>query len=169
MLDEKVFLQGINYLKANYINWGFDVNNNLMLKVWFKKFSNLEPNVFMGLVEKYTEINKFAPNSPAELLDLLRESIQQKELDTNEAWSEVIKLIHNYGFYYGREKIYKALEDKPALKKTVVEFESDLMNLTTDDTYTPERFKKAYAINLKRQTDKNSSLLLGTSNLLMLE
>lgn len=169
MLDQKVFLQGINYLKANYINWGFDINNDLMLKVWYKKFSNLEPNVFMGLVEKYTELNKFAPNSPADLLELLRDQITKQEIAPAEAWQEVIKLIHRHGFYYGRNEILAALEDKPALKKTVLEFENDLRFLETGDTYTPQRFIKAYEINLKNQVEKQSFLLLGTTNKLLLE
>ena len=169
MLDQKVFLQGINYLKANYINWGFDINNDLQIKVWYKKFSNLDANVFMGLVEKYTELNKFAPNSPAELLDLLRDTMTQKEVAPTEAWQEVIRLIHRHGFNYGREKILAELEDKPALKKTVLEFENDLRHLEVGDTYTPQRFIKAYEINLKRQVENSSSLLLGTTNILMLE
>ena len=169
MLDQGVFLQGINYLKANYLNWGFDLNNDLMIKVWYKKFSNLEASVFRELLEKYTELNKFPPNSPAELLDLLRDQITQRELTNGEAWEEVIRLIHRYGFYYGREKIYEALADKPALLKTVKEYEPELRNLQIDDSYTPERFKKSYAINLKRQTESHSSLLLGTSNLLLLD
>lgn len=169
MLDQKVFLQGINYLKANYINWQFDINNDLMLKVWYKKFSNLETNVFMGLLEKYTELNKFPPNSPAELLELLRDQITQQEIAPNEAWQEVRELIQKYGFYYGASKIYAALEDKPALLKTVREFEGELRCLMADDTYTPERFKKAYAINLKRQVESRSSLMLGTTSFLLIE
>lgn len=169
MLDQKTFLQGINYLKANYINWRFDLNNDLMINIWYKKFSNLETSVFMELVEKYTELNKFPPNSPAELLDLLRDRIEQKELTAHEAWAEVMGLIHRYGFYYGKDKIYAALEDKPALKKTVKEFEGELRQLMTDDKYTPERFKRAYEINLKRQVESSSSLLLGTSHFLLLE
>lgn len=168
MLDQKVFLQGINYLKANYINWGFDLNNDLMLKVWYKKFSNLDSRDFMELVERYTELNKFPPNSPADLLDLLRATIKAMELSPNEAWAKVIDLIHQYGFYYGRDKIYAELEHIPALKKTVREYEGELRYLMNDDKYTPERFKKAYEINLKRQVDNSSSLLLGTSGLLLL-
>lgn len=169
MLDQKTFLQGINYLKANYINWGFDLNNDLMLKVWFKKFSNLDPNVFMGLIEKYTELNKFAPDSPAELLELLREQMTQQELGAGEAWQEVRRLIGAYGFHYGRDKIYAALEDKPALLKTVKEFETELRNLMVDDLHTPMRFKKAYEINLKRRVENSSSLLLGTNPILLIE
>lgn len=169
MLDKKVFLQGVNYLKANYINWGFDINNDLMLAVWHKKFSNLDANVFMQLVEKYTELNKFAPNSPADLLELLRDQMTQNELDPQEAWQEVRRLIQTYGFYYNADKIYKALEDKPVLKKTVEEFEGELRGLRLDDNNTPLRFKNAYAMNLKRSVERSSSLLLGTASTLFIE
>ena len=170
MLDQKTFLQGINYLKANYINWGFDLNNDLMLKVWYKKFSNLEAAVFMQLIEKYTEVSKFPPQSPAELLDLLRDQLAKSEMDPQAAWQEVLGLMRKHGFYYGRDKIYKALEDKPALKQTVEQFEMELSHLMVDDTNTPLRFKNAYAANLKRQVENNSSLLLGTNvNILLLK
>ena len=163
MLDQKTFLQGINYLKANYINWGFDINNDLMLKVWFKKFSNLDNATFISLVERYTDLNKFAPNSPADLLDLLKEEMLQMAQDPNDAWLEVRELIRTYGFYYNADKIYKALESKPALYKTVKQFDAELRGLMVDDTNTPLRFKNAYKINLQREIETKSNPLL-TSN-----
>lgn len=168
MLDNKTFLQGINYLKANYINWGFDLNNDLMLKVWYKKFSNLDATTYIGLIEKYTDTNKFAPNSPAELLELLKSEMTKQELDESEAWAYVRKLIQTYGFYYGADKIYKALEDKPALYKTVQQFESELRGLRTDDTNTPLRFKNAYKINLQRQVENKSNILLASGSIKLL-
>ena len=169
MLDQKVFLQGINYLKANYLNWQFDINNDLMIKVWYKKFSNLEANIYMSLIEQYTQFNKFPPNSPAELLELLRTELTKKELDANEAWSLVIQLINQYGFYWHRDKVYNALEQYPALNKTVEQFEDQLRNLQSGDTYVRDSFIKAYTINLKRQVEKNSCLLLGTQITLFIE
>lgn len=161
MLEQKVFLQGINYLKANYLNWAFDINNDLMLKVWYKKFANLEASTFMGMIESYTEYNKFPPNSPAELLEIIRGELEKKELDANEAWQETLRLISKYGIFYGKDKIYAELETKPALKKTFIQFERELASLRQSDTYTPEAFKKAYAVNLKRQVETNSCVLLG--------
>lgn len=169
MLDNKTFLQGINYLKANYINWGFDLNNDLMLKVWYKKFSNLENATFIALVEKYTDNNKFAPNSPADLLDLLKNEMTKQELDEGEAWALVRNLIRQYGFYYNADKIYKVLEDKPALYKTVQQFEGELRGLQVDDTNTPLRFKNAYKINVQRQVESKSNLLLSSGTLKLLQ
>ena len=165
MLDQKTFLQGINYLKANYINWGFDLNNDLQLKVWFKKFSNLEPSVFMGLVEKYTDTNKYAPNSPADLLELLTNQLIQKELDADEAWALIDELRDKYLFdYHG--SIWDELQDKPALYKTYKEFEREINYY--NNQYTVTSFKKAYERNLKNEIDKQKCLLIG-SNVYFLE
>lgn len=165
MLDIKIFLQGINYLKANYINWGFDINNDLQIKVWFKKFSNLEPNVFMGLIEKYTETNKYAPNSPADLLEVLINQLIKQELDADDAWVFIINLNSEY-LLDEYSVIYKQIEDKPALLKTFKTFEREIR--FNENQYTMLAFKKAYEKNLKNEIEKQVCLLTG-SNLLFLE
>lgn len=156
MLDQKTFLQGINYLKANYINWSFDLNNELMLKVWYKKFSNLEPNIFMGLVEKYTDVVKYAPNSPADLLELLTTQLTQKELDADEAWQLILDLQEKY--YYSSDKMLSELEQYPALLKTFKAYRIDSF-----DFYTMQAFKKSYEKNLKREIETKRSVLTGSN------
>lgn len=172
MLDQKVFLQGIKYLKANYINWQFDINNDLMVQVWYKKFANLGTNTFMQIIEKYTEVNKYPPNSPVDILDQLKEELKKIELDPNEAWLETLRLINKYGCFcwtYDRKAFFLELEKTPALKKTIEEFETELQTHRRGDTYLPELFKKVYTINLKRQIEESSCLLLGTQTTLFLK
>lgn len=164
MLDNKTFLQGIRYIKANYLNWSFDLNDDLMLKVWYKKFSNLDNKIFMQMVEQYTERSKYPPNSPADLLEVIKVELESQNHDANHAWQVVIWAINKYGFQYNREKLYADLEgqNNPALLKTVKQFEFELRNLQVDDNYTASRFKQAYTINLKRQVEEKKSALLGT-------
>lgn len=163
MLENKTFLQGINYLKANYINWGFDLNNDLMLKVWYKKFSHLEAQTFISLIEKYTELNKYPPNSPAELIELLREQLTKNELDANEAWALIqeLKLKH----FYNYDAIYAELESKPALYKTLKDLEIELRYY--GNSYTITLFRKTYENNLKNYIESKSCNLLGHSALLL--
>jgi hypothetical protein len=117
----------------------------------------------MGLVEKYTELNKYAPNSPADLLEVLRVQLIQKELDADEAWSFIEKLLWQHPYNY--KSVYKELEDKPALYKTVKDFERELHFYRNQ--YTITAFKKAYEKNLKNEIDKQTCLLTG-SDLLFL-
>jgi len=88
MLDQQTFLQGINYLKASYINWSFDLHNDLALKVWYKKFSGLDPSTFMQLIELYTDTKSFAPQSPADILNLV-----PQELAPADAWDIILATI----------------------------------------------------------------------------
>lgn len=88
MLDQQTFLQGINYLKASYINWSFDLHNDLALKVWYKKFSALDPTTFMQLIELYTDTKSFAPQSPADILNLV-----PQELAPADAWEVILAAI----------------------------------------------------------------------------
>ena len=88
MLEQKTFLQGLNYLKANYINWSFDLTNDLSIAIWYKKFSNLDATTFMQLIELYTDKSKFAPNSPADILNLV-----PADLTPNDAWETILAVI----------------------------------------------------------------------------
>lgn len=167
MLDQKTFLQGINYLKANYLNWSFDLNNDLMIKVWYKKFNKLEPNIFINLVEKYTETNKYAPNSPADLLEVLKDQLEKKELNANQAWQLINDLKYKHSFELGAREIYLELENKPALYKTVKEFERDIKDAKRGDTYIMDAFKKAYQNNLKHLANEQLCLMTGSSILFL--
>lgn len=163
-MTANTFLQGINYLKACYVNWQFDLNNDLALKVWAKKFEYLDDVTFMAIIEKYTEQSKFPPQSPAELLDVLRDEISKSELNSHQAWQTVVDLIGRYGFSYHRDEIYDAIKDKPALYRAVRDFESELRFLAADDTFTPERFKRTYEMYLKRESEDKTSALIGAPN-----
>lgn len=172
MLDQKTFLQGLNYLKANYINWGFDLTNDLMLKVWYKKFNNLDASVYMQLIERYTDTNKYAPNSPAELLAILDEQLYINVLNPNEAWGRLMDLMQKYPLYtlYADEgeKFYNELEAlAPALKQTAKDFEYELKSGRSNDGYFIEQFKKSYITNVKKQVEQRKCSLLG-SNVLFL-
>lgn len=151
MLSQEQFLKGLEFIKANYIKWEFDFNNDFMIMAWYKKLSFLSEREFKELLVRFTDTRKFPPNSPADILELYREEEEALHLSPNEAWCIVLGLLREHGFVYGREQIYEKLADKPILLRTVKEFEADLRYLEITDTYTPERFKKAYATYVKRE------------------
>ena len=88
MLSYEKFFQGIKILKLNYINWQFNINDKEALEIWYKKFNNLDDATFKDLIEKYTSEKVFAPNSPADLLNLI-----PKELSAEEAWEHILLII----------------------------------------------------------------------------
>lgn len=88
MLDFKVFIQGMNALKGYYVNWNFDANNELALKLWYKKFQDLDNATYQALIEAYVDEKIYAPNSPADLLNII-----PKELSPDEAWERILLII----------------------------------------------------------------------------
>lgn len=115
MLDQKTFLQGLNYLKANYLNWQFDLNNDVALKVWYKKLSVLDNETFFQMIEQYTDSNKFPPNSPSDILDIIKPVNSSGEA----AWEWIISLNKQYPLEndFQKPKFYQELKkDKIAYK-----------------------------------------------------
>ena len=65
----------------------------------------------------------------------------------NEAWNKALDLAH-YSFIYNRKLIYDELEQYPALKKTVEQYENELSNLKSGDYTLRKQFENAYKENL---------------------
>ena len=165
MLDKKVFLNGLQYLKANYVKWELDLNNQIVIETWYKKFSRLNDNQYRLMIESYTDNNRFPPNSTADLLNELKSVYISVEMSSDEAWKYTLDLIGEYSFHYHPDKIYAALEDKPILKKTVEMFENQLYNLKTSDTYNVSKdFKKTYENNLQSYSNQKVETLLSIGN-----
>jgi hypothetical protein len=169
MLTKERFLQGIKYLQCNYVNWQFDLNNDMMINVWYNKFKNLEDITFTRMLEIYTNTNIYPPNSPIQLIDTLDSGLIRNHLASDEAWNKVLELIRDYGFYYNSDKIYKAIENDKALTRTVQEYESELRTLQSGDQNIPLRFKKSYELNLKRDIVEEKETLLGINITNMLD
>lgn len=69
MADKKEFINCISYLKAYYPNFNFDINNKLMLDVWYQSFNQVDN--LPVLIRNYTLNNKFPPLSPNDILEYL--------------------------------------------------------------------------------------------------
>lgn len=167
MLDQQTFLQGINYLKASYINWSFDLHNDLALKVWYKKFSALDPTTFMQLIELYTDTKSFAPQSPADILNLV-----PQELAPADAWGIVLATIKrafnnsNFLNIMAKEQptLYPLVQHWDIEKIANDEKSLDSFGNVCWDYILGRQFKREYETYLKSK----KLVRLGTSGVLLL-
>lgn len=86
---EKEFGEGLALLKAFYPNWSIDITNGMILGVWYESFKELQFKVFQEVVKKYCMSNRFPPNSPFDLLDMI-----PKEMSAEEAWELILDTIN---------------------------------------------------------------------------
>ena len=89
MLDKRVFLKGLNYLKAMYINWQFNLTNKMLLEIWYDVFKDFDDNVFMETVKEYCKTKQFAPNSPYEIQNCVANYV-----DKHSAWETIMAIIN---------------------------------------------------------------------------
>lgn len=82
------FGQGLTILKGFYTNWNLDITNPLILEIWYENFKHLDSTAFQHLIKRYCKVNRFAPNSPYDILDLI-----PKLYTPNEAWELVVDVI----------------------------------------------------------------------------
>lgn len=159
MLDQKVFLQGLNYLKAMYINWSFDLNNNIAIQIWYKKFSQLDNEIYMQLLEQYTDNNIWGPNSPSDILDL----IKTPNNNGVEAWEWILALNQQYPLdnEFQKPKFYQELKkDNVAFKLFEMLHIEDVLKpheeITLDDVvkYTKGTNKMFYGFGSNYCKDK---------------
>lgn len=165
MLSVKSFMSGIELLKKCYIGWQFDTKDEIQVKLWYSSFKNLTDEQFKNLIKDYYAHYKQPPKCVRDLTEILVDKFYATAKIPPERALETIRDIvnKNGGWEYGRADIYKDLSKCPgSLIETVREFESSLRLMTANDTYTAERFRKAYAIRLRasaiREVDKRLGL-----------
>ena len=161
MLSQEKFISGMEILKAAYFDFKFDTNNEMQVKVWYSVFKNLSDEAFINMIKEYYPINQHPPKCPRDLTSVIVDKVMlNAKVKPEAALNTVREIVSNCGgwAYEGRAEIYEALKKHPALYETVHEFEGELRNMSIDDTYTADRFRRAYEIKLRagaiRQVDK---------------
>lgn len=88
-MNQAEFGEGLKYIKCFYTNWNLDINNPMVLSIWYENFKNIEFKAFQEIVKVYCFNNRFAPQSPFDLLDVI-----PKEYGIDEAWEIIFDTIN---------------------------------------------------------------------------
>ena len=164
MLSQEKFISGMEILKAAYIDFKFDTNNEMQVKVWYSVFKNMSDEAFIKMIKGYYPINQHPPKCPRDLtVIIVDEIVSTAKIKPENALNRVREIISNRGGweYEGRAEIYQDLKKYPALSETVHEFEADLRRMSADDTYTADRFRRAYEVRLRTNAIKQVDTALG--------
>lgn len=174
MLAPKTFITGMETLKKGYIGFEFDTKDDLQVKVWYSVFKGLTDEQFRNIIVEYYAHNKYPPKCARDLTEVLVDKVvSDAKIKPENALDTVREIVSNRGGwdYEGRDEIYQDLKKYPALSETVHEFEAELRRMNVGDTYTADRFRRAYEIKLRagaiRQVDATLGLkVTDNSNLL---
>lgn len=152
MLSPETYLTGMRMLKANFIGWQWDEKDEMQFNLWYSPFKSTTDDQFISIVKEYIARNEYPPRCIKNLTDILVDkALLQAKIPPEKALHFVRDVISDCGGweYGGKADIYKKLEKYPALYKTVKEFEATIQTMRSDDTFTADRFRKAYEQNLR--------------------
>lgn len=164
MLSQEKFISGIEILKAGYIGWEFDTGNEIQVKVWYSALKGLSDEQFKEVITEYYAHNQYPPKCARDLTVVLVDKVvSNAKVKPEKALDYVREIVSDRGgwSYGGREEIYSDLKKTPALYDTVKEFEGELRNMRSDDTYTADRFRKAYETKLRANAIRQVDTALG--------
>lgn len=164
MLSKEEFIAGITALKKVYIGWQFDMQDDIQLALWYSPFKNLTDDQFNWVIKEYYNHNKKPPACITDLTDILVNVYYNRaKIKPEKALGYVRNVISDCGGweYGGKAEIYKRLAKYPPLHKTVKEFEDTIKNMSANDTYAADRFRRAYEDNLKDYATEYTNKRLG--------
>lgn len=164
MLELKTFVAGIVHLQKFYLDWKFDVKDEMQIKVWYTPFKNLTSDQYAWLIKEYKNHNDQPPKSVKQLTDILVNVYYNRaKIKPENALDFVRGVISEKGGweYGGKTEIYKTLEKYPPLHKTVKEFEDTIKSMSANDSYAADRFRRAYENNLREYASSYTFERLG--------
>lgn len=164
MLSKEVFLSGMKALKKGYIGWEFDIADKDQVTFWYSAFKGLSDDQFKSMIAEYYAHNQHPPKCARDLTVVLVDKVvMNAKIKPEQALDYVREIVSKRGgwAYEGRDEIYQDLKKHPALYETVKEFEGDLRNMNSDDTYTADRFRRAYEVKLRAGAIKKVDSALG--------
>ena len=164
MLELKTFVAGIVTLQKAYIGWEFNIKDEMQVKVWYMPFKNLTEDQYKWLIKEYRKRNEYPPKSTKNLTDILVDVYYNRaKIKPENALDTVRGIISKCGGweYGGKKQIYEELNKYPPLLKTVKEFEDTIKNMSANDTYAADRFRRAYETNLREYATDYTTKELG--------
>ena len=149
-------MQGMEYLEAFYTTLKVNLDNKLVVSVWFDVFKDMDDQKFTNLVKSYCQESAFAPTSPTSLTNFMKEKMIEKrkgELSSEMAFEEALKMLRY--FYYDIKRVIEHFKtSNNAISKTVEELVSSFATIQNDADQIPfvkNAFVKAYDRNLETE------------------
>ena len=166
-LSKKVFASMMETLNAFYVNFKVDLDNQLVVKLWYQTFENLDDETFKQLVESYCMNNIYPPQSPTHLIQHMKDLVLSNEMSGEEAWELSYGLLkrNRYDIETTTEQLKG--DGKEACANSLKELRSRFKNLMTDDIpYVRKDFIEIYKRVVTQEV--NQKVMLGNISQLKL-
>ena len=173
-LSKKVFAEMMETLNAYYVNFKVDLDNQLVVNVWYRAFENFDDKTFKDMILNYCTNNIYAPQSPTHIIEITFNKLLESQMGSTEAFNKIIEWWADDNI--SNDKLIRNIADiNEALLQTFNDMRLSHIGRyakITDD-FTKNQLKKefieSYEKNLKnfiRGCIQKGNLLLGDTSIL---
>lgn len=168
-MNKKTFAQGLAYLNAFYTTFKVDIENPMVIEIWYDIFKEMDEQKFTTLVKGYCKENIFPPQSPTHLLEFAKQQLAISQGKADEEFERVREFNRRYSLRINYNTIYAKI-DNPITVKLVKAMFEDFINMGEDNAdFVRKRFIEKYNDLTREETQIKANELLGTPQKKMLE
>jgi hypothetical protein len=168
-MNKKTFAQGLAYLSLFYTTFKVDLENEMVIEVWYDTFKSMDEQYFTALVRGYCKENIFPPQSPTHLLEFAKQQLALSQSKADEEFERVRELNRRYSLRINHQTIYAKI-DNPITVKIVKSMFDDFINMGEDNADSMrKRFTEKYTDLTREANQIKSNELLGTPQKKLLE
>lgn len=168
-MNKKTFAQGLAYLNLFYTTFKVDLENDMVIEVWYDMFKDMDEQKFTALIKAYCKENIFPPQSPTHLLEFAKQRLALLQSKADEEFERVRELNRRYSLRINHQTIYAKI-DNPITVKIVKSMFDDFINMGEDNADSMrKRFAEKYNDLTREATAIKTNELLGTSQKKLLD
>lgn len=157
-MTKQTFAKGMEYLNAFYVNLKINLDNPLVVEVWYDVFKETKDEDFLKMIKSYCLENVFAPQSPTSILEFSKQKYLESQPQAELEFEKIIELNKRYSIRLNQETVFAKINNE--ITKTVLKaFLNDFITIGDE---TRERVKKTFVSQYNSLLKANGNALTHT-------
>ena len=159
-MTKTIFSTQLAMLNKYYINFKFDINDDMMVRVWYEALKQFDDETFKLIIMEYCTNNIYPPQSPTHLIEHYKLNIVKSELCGEQAFEMMLSDIKKdtWAYYYTRDQYLQSGNfSKIAIAHSIMELDSEIETMRYDSNsvqFVKKQFVTIYEKNLINQVSK---------------
>ena len=160
-MNKQTFAKGMEYLNTYYVNLKINLDNPMVIEIWFDVFKHMEDENFINLIKNYCLENIYAPQSPTSILEFAKQKYLENQPQAELEFEKVVELNKRYSLRINEDTIMAKI-DSEITRSVLKAFKNDFINIGDDNRdMVKKRFITQFNSLLKANSIERTNGLVG--------
>ena len=160
-MTKQTFAKGMEYLNVYYVNLKINLDNPMVIEIWYDVFKDMADDKFISLIKKYCLENVYAPQSPTSILEFAKQKYLENQPQAELEFEKVVELNKRYSLRINEETIMAKI-DSEITRSVLKAFKNDFINIGDENRdNVKKRFINQFNMLLKANSIEQTNGLVG--------